>query len=308
MRQKMKQLPAGLLLLVTALFIMTTSGSAAAEQLQQVTDPVQIFQEGYIQVVASSSPGQSRYSAIRAAKVLAQRDLLEQLQGVTVSGETTIKDGMSMNDTVLSTVKGFLRGAVTCGEKYNKDDGSADVCLRVNIRGHGSAYDVILPLMQSEGLLPKAKTNFSFAAPTPPPTNTASEQPQPVTAETPTELAPPSQLTNPKDGLILVLAGKGFRPALANRIMTAKQEVIFDPSTIIPAILAERGCGGFTNKVEKAKGLLASWGCNDPLQVEAINVKRGTDAVINIDDAANIFTNDQRSSFLSQAKVVFVVQ
>ncbi|CAN2042228.1 conserved hypothetical protein [Candidatus Magnetomoraceae bacterium gMMP-15] len=259
-----------------------------------MTDPVKIFEQGYIEVLGYSEEGQSRFSALRVATVIAQRNLLEQFKGITVSGETMVKNYMMVNDKIKTQVNRFLKGAVICGEKYYSDRGYAEVCLHLNIRGKGSAYEVIMPIFQSEGIIwskltqdvMKSEKDFS---------NTVVQDFWPKN-------------TTQADGLIIELSGKKFKPALANRIITKKGETIFGPSIIISSILAERGCGGFTNRLDKAKELLASWGSKQPVIIKATNVHKSTDAVISTHDAFLVFESNQKTSFLAQAKVVFVIQ
>ena len=105
---------ASLVLVLCGVLILTNL--SWAEEWQSVKDPVKIFEEGYIQVVGTSEEGQSRYSAMRAATVVAQRDLLEILEGLSLYGQTTIKDGMMQSDEINTRIQGFLRGAVKCGE------------------------------------------------------------------------------------------------------------------------------------------------------------------------------------------------
>lgn len=311
------------------------------QEWQEVRDPNSVMEEGYIQVIGSSEERQTRYRALRAATVVAQRDLLESFQGLTVAGSTTIADGMLDSDTIATQVKGYLRGAVKCGEKYDGEKGYAQVCMRLYIRGKGGAYDVILPLLSKEGVLSRAApqapefvSDKSGSKPPPPEFvpeppavipqvidrepgegQTASESaPQAETSQAAgvaspsVQVAPPSQLVNPSDGLVLEVAGLGFKPAIVNRVVTEKGDVVFGPSRVVNSVLIERGCGGFTNQVDKAKGLLASWGSDNPMQLKAVKVQRGTDAVIGIDEAAALYTHDQKTHFLSQAKVVFVIK
>ena len=115
---------------------------------KSITDPVQIFEEGYIQVVGVSEEGQSRYKAMRAATVVAQRDLLEIMEGLRLSCQNTVKDVMLQSDDIRTSITGFLRGAIKCGEKYHNDRRYAEVCLKLHIRGKGGLYDVILPLIK----------------------------------------------------------------------------------------------------------------------------------------------------------------
>jgi hypothetical protein len=295
-------------------------GAPALGQWEQVVSPRDAMQEGYMQVVGISEEGQSHFKAVRAATVVAQRDLLESFQGLTIAGKTTIRDGMLANDTVASEVKGFLRGAVKCGERYHPERGYAEVCMRLYIRGRGGAYDIILPLLAREGVLESAAPEGPRYVPevvdrprerpqavTTPPQAIAAPPEVPEPPEAVPEVAPPSALAHPSDGLIIDLEGMGFKPAIVNRILTDKGEVVFGPSRVVNTVLVERGCGGFTNQSEKARGLLATWGSENPLTIRATGVHEGTDAVVDPDTAAAIFTHDQRTSFLSQAKVVFLI-
>ena len=111
---------------------------------------MQVFEEGYIQVVGVSEEGQSRSQATRAATVVAQRDLLEIMEGLRLSGQTTVRDGMLQSDDIRTSISGFLRGAMKCGEKYHSDRRYAEVCMKLNIRGKGGLYDVILPLIKEK--------------------------------------------------------------------------------------------------------------------------------------------------------------
>jgi len=278
-----------------------------AQNWQSVTDPVKVFNKGYIQVIGTSEEGQTRYRAIRAATVVAQRDLLEILQGLNIYGTTTIRDGMLQSDTIRTTVRGFLKGAVKCGEKYYPERGYAEVCLRVYIKGKGGLYDIILPLMKDENILPPP-------APVYKPKLIPEIMEKPQANETPqmqkfsTEITKPSELIHPYDGLIIDVRDYTFRPALINRILTEKGEIIFDPSKIVSSVLVERGCGGFTNNLDKAKALLKIWGSNNPMFIKAVGVVKFTDVKVSEDDAATIFIHNQKTQFLNQAKVVFLLK
>ncbi|WP_245577118.1 hypothetical protein [Maridesulfovibrio zosterae] len=141
-----------LILAVTAVMIFAGTafaGSAmAGDRIVEIVNPDQIFEKGYIQVIGESEAGQSRYRAKRAAEVVAQRRLLEIFQGLRLSGETTVRDGMLSSDKIKTRVEGTLRGAVPCGETFDRTEGYARVCLRLNLHGNDSVYssfeDIIL--------------------------------------------------------------------------------------------------------------------------------------------------------------------
>jgi hypothetical protein len=297
-------------------------GSALAEQgLETITDPVKVFEQGYLQVVGYSEEGQSRYRALRSAQVVAQRDLLEAMQGLHLFGSTSVKDGMLQSDDIKTSVEGYLRGATKCGQEYDSSKGYGEVCMRVYIRGKGGLYDIILPLLKDDKLMPEKKPAFKPSMPNLRPEVVdpgSSGRMQMDTSGDNTmegkqniakpEVKAPSELTHPHDGLIIDARDFKFRPALVNRVLTEKDEVVFEPSKIASTVLVERGCGGFTTDDGKAKALLESWGSKNPMIVKCTDVQKLTDAKISQDDAAAVYVNDQKSNLLAQARVVFILK
>jgi hypothetical protein len=265
---------------------MLASTAFAQGNFQAVDTPPAIFENGYIQVIGESEAGQSRYAAKRAAKVVAQRDLVEIVKGLNLIGASTVQDGMLVSDQVRTTVKGFLQGAVVVSEEYVTGEGFARVALRLNLRGSNSLYDSLAPVLQQPPAELKVQSMPEF---------------KPQAAAAP---APQPQMY---DGLIVVVEGTGFKPALANRIITENQDILFEPSKVSPQMLIERGCGGYTTTQDKAKALLSSWGSKSPLIVKCVKVMKGTEAVVSVQDATVIFEQNQKTNMLPQAKVVFVL-
>ena len=295
-------------LIIAGLCIGLISGAFAQDSWQPVTDSNSVFQEGYVQVVGASEEGQSRYRALRAAQVVAQRDLLEALQGLTLTGSTSVADGMLESDEIKTKVEGFLKGAMKCGEKYHADQRYAEVCMRVNIRGRGGVYETLLPLVKEDKLIKEKKPAYQ---PSPAEITQAAANVEAMaakTGETKPVVAPPTELENPHDGLIIDARGFSFRPALVNRVLTDNEQVVFDPSKILSNVLVERGCGGFTTDDGKAKALLDNWGSKNPMLIKCVDVSNFTEAKISKDDAAAVYVHDQKSNLLAQARVVFVLQ
>ncbi len=300
-------------------------GAWAEDVWESVKDPVKIFQEGYIQVVGISEEGQSRYGAVRAATVVAQRDLLEILEGLRLYGETTVRNGMLQSDDIRTTIQGFLKGAVKCGEKFHRDSGYAEVCMRLHIRGKGGLYDVILPLIKENKLEPVKKVYYEpklipkvISEPqaevqkAPEPVQPQETKPvEEVKQEAPAakpQVAAPSEIVKSFDGLIIDVRDFQFRPALVNTILTENEEIVFDPAKILSSVLVERGCGGFTTDPGKAEALLESWGSKNPMTLKCIGVVKMTNAKISVDDAAAIYVHDKNSHLLANAKVVFLLK
>jgi hypothetical protein len=290
---------------VVGLCIGLISVAWAQDNWQSVTDSDSVFQQGYAQVISSSEEGQSRYRATRAAQVVAQRDLLEALQGLTLTGSTSVVDGMLESDEIKTSVEGFLKGAIKCGEKFYSEHGYAEVCMRINIRGRGGMYENMLPLFMQDRLVKDKKPDYQPAQEAAQTDNRADLEKQ---EETRAEDTSSNEIADPFDGLIVDARGFQFRPAMVNRILTEKEQVVFDPSKILSNILVERGCGGFTSDSDKATVMLENWGCKNPMLVKCTDVEQFTDAKISLNDAEMLYKHNQKTNLFAQARVVFMVQ
>jgi hypothetical protein len=76
------------------------------------------------------NPAQAKAMASRGAVVVAQRNLLEETKGVSVVGETTVKDMITSSDYVYSRVEGVVKGAVMVGQPIEAN-GMVTVRLRM---------------------------------------------------------------------------------------------------------------------------------------------------------------------------------
>ncbi|WP_421902447.1 hypothetical protein [Maridesulfovibrio sp.] len=321
-----------LLLALTAVVLFAGS-AVAGEKIVEVVNADEVFQKGYIQVIGESEAGQSRYRAKRAAEVVAQRRMLEIFQGLRLSGKTTVRDGMLTSEKVRTTVDGTLRGAVPCGESFDRTEGYARVCLRLNLHGHDSVYSAFDEIILKEPKELKIREIPAFKPETLPEiVAPVVEKKEEVVAkveapsevvekvEVPEKVEPPVQTTEPAsdkiqqavatpvDGIIVDVRDFDFKPALVNRILTEKNEVLFDPSKVLNQVLIERGCGGYTTDLQKARALLESWGSKSPMVLKGKTVQNVTDAVVSVEDASTVFAYDQKYNLLAQARVVFVLK
>lgn len=80
----------------------------------------------------ASSAAQARLLAERAAKADAYRNLLEAANGVLVTSSTSVKDLATQNDTVRTTLEGFIRGA-SLVEVRHLDEGSVEVEMEIRL-------------------------------------------------------------------------------------------------------------------------------------------------------------------------------
>lgn len=76
------------------------------------------------------NPPQARLMALRAAKVEAMRNLLEQAQGVTIISDTRIQDFVTKSDTIKARVDAFIKGAWV-SEERELADGTMEVDMEI---------------------------------------------------------------------------------------------------------------------------------------------------------------------------------
>jgi hypothetical protein len=78
-----------------------------------------------------NNKAQAKAMATRGAVVDAQRNLLETIKGVQVTGETTIENFMTTSDKVTTKVQGIIKGAYQVGPARTTPDGAIEVTMRV---------------------------------------------------------------------------------------------------------------------------------------------------------------------------------
>ena len=89
--------------------------------------------QGHIVCDGESAEGQSSFAAKLAAKVIAQRNLLEVVKGVQIDSEITIEDGMQTSDVISSRVQGVVRGGQIIANKYDSSKKSAVATIKLQM-------------------------------------------------------------------------------------------------------------------------------------------------------------------------------
>ena len=87
---------------------------------------------GYFEAEGYSEEGQSRYKAFTAAKIIAQRNLLEVIKGSDLTSLTKVTDGMLESDKIGSLISGAVRGAQVVKKEYDPKFRSAMVVMRIS--------------------------------------------------------------------------------------------------------------------------------------------------------------------------------
>jgi hypothetical protein len=141
---------------------------------------------------------QARLMATRAAQVVAQRNLLEIVQGTYVQSETRVMDMMAQSDEITTEIRGVIRDARMIGEPVEKN-GAIEVEMAVGIYAPGG---VAGPIRRKVGGAPR-------------------KTPPKIGAPAPKDLAGISALA-------IDVSSTGIRPSLFPRIVDTTGKVLFD--------------------------------------------------------------------------------
>ena len=279
------------MLTITLLMVMK-AGAAFAE-----TGNVD-WQNGNITAKAIGIPAaysvnasQQKATAIRAAQVQAQRNLLETIQGVRIDANTTVESMMLINDTVRTSVNGLLKGSRIIDERP-LGDGSWEVTVGIGM----------FPTAPGQPSL--SEPVYRSIVPTIP-----DPLPQPVHPFTP-QLQVPSSVSNYSfghTGVIIDVTGFALTRSFSPAIYADDGMPVYGARNINADYAISKGMVEYAAP-EDWNGLEigTSRAGRSPLVIKAIGIRdRECDVIITRADADRLLTANQGGSFLQQCKVVF---
>jgi len=219
-----------------------------------------------------------RPAAMRAAQTIALRNALETIKGIFINSSTTVKNFMVENDVVSSSISGFVKGFQQEGRTKYMSDGSVEITMRVPIDGIGSIGEMIMgsgigekpAITKFEGEKAKEKTVFT--------------------------------------GLIIDCKGLNVKPALSPRVLDESGREIYGSAYVSREWAIKHGVIGYAKEVEKAAQLVDRIG-KTPGQIKAMKAhgENSTDIVISNDDASSVRSAAANLKFLSECRVIFVI-
>lgn len=224
----------------------------------------------------------ARPGAIRAAQQTALRNALELVKGVPINSNTTIANSMTDDDNVRSKVEGYVKG-FQFSQPHYMDDLTVEVFVHIPLDGVG---DMVLPAV-------------IHAQPSVNAWNWGSDG----------KAAPPAGLRSSiYTGLVVDARGLGILPALAPRVLESDGKELYGSANVSREWAIKYGMAGYAKSVDAARGMKDRVGEN-PAMVKAVGAEGAakTDVVLSRDDAASIKSAAQNLKFLSEARVVFVV-
>lgn len=274
--------------LFAMLFLLFSASPAVAEGI------VESFEKGRIdwssgEVIASGlhaptrkgdesiTPDEQSHFEKRAVRA-ARANLSTILRRLTIQGNIMGRDAIGNNSDILAQLDLIFLSTPVVSKKF-LTDGSVEVAIALPLKGPFS--QLILPeeIRQINPITPIAQTGDEKATPT------------------------PSTYT----GLVVDARGVAVTPALAPRVVTETGEEVYGPTVISREHAVQRGVAIYVPSFS-ASGKSGSAGEN-PLVVTGIGTVQGTttDVVISSADAAKLRSDPGHTAFLSQCRVVFVV-
>ena len=296
----------GLGLALLLLPVLAWAVEDEGQYVQQFESGVVNWSSGEVRAVGIGAPpsnaanvAQARALGLRAATVVARRNLLELLKGVQIDSSTTVQNFMIADDTVMSKVKGALLNARVVATTY-MSDGSVEVAVAIGLRnGLSDAVAGRTPGAAAQAA-PVALTPSAKPSP-PPPSRPAIPDGAPALAP----LAP--RASGSFTGLLVDARGLGLRPAMSLRIFDEQGREVYGSSFVGRDYAIQQGMVGYAKELEKAARNERV--ADNPLVVKAVAVsgQAKTDLVIN-NDAAELVRQAVRSNnFLEKSRVMVVL-
>ena len=208
----------------------------------------------------------------RAATADAYRQLVEEINGVQITADTTVKNSVTADDTIRLKVVGFLKGARVI-ERKKDEQGRYYVTVEVKVYGENSLAEAVLP----EGMLTPflASSEFSKVTPT---------------------------VKGDYTGVIIDCRGLDLQTAMAPGIFSQKGKLVYGREHFPHDFVIKHGYVAYStgNSSTERAG-------DNPLIIKALSLKgKNVNPIISDDDARRIIDENTQSGFLAKGNVVFI--
>ena len=220
----------------------------------------------------SASVAVARLNAERAAKLDALRNVIETLEGVQVTGKRSVGDLMS-NGEIKSKVQGMAQGFKVVDTRYYSD-GSVDIVVQMPL-----SNELNSTLMSAAVEKDKSKKKVALS------TSGAAQA----------------------SGLVINAKGLGLLPSMAPRLVDEAGKEVYGTAVVASDAVAEGGLAGYAKDIEQAKADARTG--DKPVVIKALRLakKSKTDLVLSNADAEKLRAPDTNLQFLTEGRVIIVV-
>lgn len=222
-------------------------------------------------------PKGGRPGQIRVARADALRKILETVEGMTLTSETTVQDYMLDNDRIQTEVRGICRNFREVGDPVYLSDGSLELTVEMAL-----GADLQNALLG----------DLAFQDGTPVPIQYS-------------DMDPAQSIYT---GLVVDCTGLNLRPALAPRILSESGEEIYGNAWVDRDWALKNGLVGYVKSVDQVKQFQDRVGTR-PLLVKAKSVKgeQKADMIIADKDGKILHALSENLKFLTECRVLVVV-
>ncbi len=269
LRRAIAPLAFGLLVLAATAQIVQNTGVGSIDWEQRV-----VRTKG----IAMPSPVGGRAGQIRAARADALRQIIETVEGMILTSETTVENFMLSNDRITTEIRGVCSNFRDVGEPVYMSDGSIE--LNVEMILGPQFNDVLIGEMAfAEGaVMPVQYSDL-----------------EPSTAK--------------YTGLIVDCRGLSVHPALAPRILSESGSEIYGNTWVDRDWAMQYGMVGYVRDLEQARGQQDRIG-ERPLVVKAKKAQgtNGSDVVVDDEQGKILHALSENLTFLRECRVLFVLE
>lgn len=218
-----------------------------------------------------------RAGAIRAATIIAIRNALETVKGIYLTSNTTVENFMTTKDEIRTSVGGFVQGFEQQGRTRYMSDGSVEVTVTIPLDGIGNLGDKLYGTSIGE---------------------------KPSVTKFEGEKARKSVIFT---GLVIDCKGLTLKPALSPRVLDEDGKEVYGSAYVSREWAIKHGVVGYSKEVAAA-AKLDRIGKN-PGKIKGLKAfgDNSTDVTISNDDAASVRSAAENLKFLSECRVVFVI-
>jgi hypothetical protein len=218
-----------------------------------------------------------RPGALRAAQMVALRNALEIAKGIFLNSTSTLEDHMSTSDVITTQVDGFIKGFSQKGKVRYMSDGSVELIVEIPLDGIGGMTEMLLG-------------------------STLSDQPQGAT-----EKGNVGKSDKVFSGLIINCKGLNLKPALSPKVLDEDGKEIYGSAHVSREWAVKYGIVGYAKSVEDATKLERAG--KTPGEIKALKAsgKNNTDVVLSNNDAREIRAAAKKQKFLSECRVLFII-
>jgi hypothetical protein len=271
-----------------------------AQMIEQIGQGKINWSIGYIEAKGIGAPPDrlvgkpgARPAAIRAAEIIARRNLLEITKGVRIDSTTVVRDFTIESDVINSQVEGFVKGAVMVGEPDYMSDGTVEVIVRMPLLGDLSR--IIMPRVLERK---------------PPEVVAPPEQPVPAqVAPPPAPAAPGPAAPAPEvyTGLVVDARGIQARPAMSPRIIDENGKEVYGAMNVEREYAVQQGMSGYARDLTAAQSNPRV--TNNPISVKGLKTAGPgrSDIVIATANADRIRAASDNLTFMKKCRIMIVL-